>query len=118
MATSAHVSGFDYDLALSLADREVVDIIAEVFLDQWPLDKQKLTQALADNDLQSVLHVSHALKGTLAMFGAQPPSEMARSAELMASQGESEGLPELLTFMCAEVDLLVAALQRSGVCLG
>ena len=118
MATSAHVSGFDYDLALSLADREVVDIIAEVFLDQWPLDKQKLTQALADKDLQSVLHVSHALKGTLAMFGAQPPSEMARSAELMASQGESEGLPELLTFMCAEVDLLVAALQRSGVCLG
>jgi DNA-binding response OmpR family regulator len=109
------VSGFDYDLALSLADQEVVGIIADIFLEQWPLDKQKMQQALREGDLKIMLHTSHAMKGTLAMFGAKPASELAYAIEQLASQGGSVGLSELLAAMQIEVDYLVTALHRSGV---
>ena len=106
---------FDYDLALAQADQEVVDIIADVFLDQWPLDKQKMEQALRDNDMLPILHLTHALKGTLAMFGARPPAEMAQRAEQLAAQGEWAGLAELIGSITAEVAKLLVALQRPRV---
>jgi two-component system sensor histidine kinase/response regulator len=109
------ISGFDYDLALSLADQEVVGIIADIFLEQWPLDKQKMQQALLAGDLKTMLHTSHAMKGTLAMFGAKPASELAYTIEQLASQGASVGLSELLATLQIEVDYLVTALHRSGV---
>jgi two-component system sensor histidine kinase/response regulator len=115
MPSAELVSGFDYALALSLADQEVVGIIAEIFLEQWPLDKQKMQQALVEGDLKTVLHTAHALKGTLAMFGAQPASELARHAEKLAGQGVSDGLSTLLSAMMAEGDQLVAALRRTGI---
>lgn len=107
------VSGFDYDLALAEADQEVVDIIAEAFVDQWPRDKQKMEQALADSDLIPVLHVAHSLKGTVAMFCARPAVELAQRIELLAAQGDTIGMPELIDALNAEMDQLVAALLRS-----
>jgi two-component system sensor histidine kinase/response regulator len=106
------VSHFDYDLALAQSDQEVVEIIADVFARQWPLDKQALAQALVAGDLQPILHLTHALKGTLAMFGARPPSDLAHRAEVLAARGESAGLAELIEAIGAEVDQLLAALQR------
>jgi len=106
-------SGFDYDLALAESDQEVVDIIAEAFVDQWPRDKQKMEQALADSDLIPVLHVAHALKGTVAMFGARPAVELAQRVELLAERGGTIGMPELIDALNAEVDQLVVALLRS-----
>ena len=110
-----NLRNFDYDLALAQADQEVVDIIADVFLDQWPLDKLKMEQALRDNDMQPILHLTHALKGTLAMFGARPPAEMAQRAEQLAAQGEWAGLAELIGSIIAEVAQLLNALQRPRV---
>ena len=113
--TAKLVSDFDYGLALSLADQEVVGIIAEIFIEQWPLDKQRMQQALGQGDLKTVLHITHALKGTLAMFGAQPASEMARLAEKLAGQGAADALPKLLLAMIVEVENLVAVLRRTYV---
>ena len=106
---------FDYDAALRGADQEVVEIIAEVFVMQWPLDKEKMEQALAVGDLKPVLHLSHALKGTLAMFGARPASELAHRAESLAAQGLPEGLGELMSALTNEVSQLLNALQRAGL---
>ena len=106
---------FDYDAALRGADQEVVEIIAEVFVMQWPLDKEKMEQALAVGDLKPVLHLSHALKGTLAMFGARPASELAHRAESLAAQGVPEGLGELMSALTNEVNQLLNALQRAGL---
>ena len=39
-------------------------------------------------DLGVVRHVAHALKGTLAMFGARPASDCALELERMAASGE------------------------------
>ena len=103
---------FDYDHALKGADQEVVEIIAEAFVDEWPRDMEKMTLALSCGDLKPMMHVAHALKGTLAMFGAKPASELAQRLESLASQNDSTGMADLAHSLQVEVDKVVAALQR------
>jgi CheY-like chemotaxis protein len=105
---------FDYDAALAASDQEVVEIIADVFIDQWPIDLGKLNQSLAAGDLKPVMHVAHALKGTLAMFGARPAAVIASRVEAQSGRGESEGLDELVADMVVEVEQLIAALRRAA----
>jgi len=105
---------FDYDAALAASDQEVVEIIAEVFMAQWPIDMDKLNQALAAGDLQPVMHVAHALKGTLAMFGARPAVAIAGRVEIQSGKGRPEGLAELIAEMVTEVDQLLVAMRRAG----
>ena len=90
----------------------MVDIIADTFVEQWPIDLQKMTHALASKDLGVVGRVSHALKGTLAMFGAAPASELARQIEEDTANGQIERLPGLVSALTAEVKQLLAALER------
>jgi len=104
---------FDYDAALAASDQEVVEIIAEVFMAQWPIDMDKLNQALAAGDLKPVMHVAHALKGTLAMFGARPAVAIAGRVETQSEKGRPEGLAELVAEMVTEVDQLLVALRRA-----
>jgi PAS domain S-box-containing protein len=79
-ATQA-VDNFDYAAALSACDQEVVDIVAEVFMAQWPLDFEKMLQAAQAGDWSTLLHVAHALKGTLGLFGAIPGVNTAQELE-------------------------------------
>jgi PAS domain S-box-containing protein len=102
---------FDYAHALGLADQEIIGIIAEVFVGQWPIDLTKMEQGIAQGDLNSVLHTAHALKSTLAMFGAQPASEIARQMELLSSRHDGTTLAALLGQLQREVELLLKALH-------
>ena len=104
---------FDYDAALAASDQEVVEIIAEVFMAQWPIDMDKLNQALAAGDLKPVMHVAHALKGTLAMFGARPAVAIAGQVEAQLEKSRPEGLAELVAEMVTEVDQLLVAMRRA-----
>jgi len=75
---------FDYVKALAASDQEVVDIVVDVFVAQWPLDLEKMTEALIIGELSPLLHTAHALKGTLGMFGARPAVVMAQELEKLA----------------------------------
>jgi len=105
---------FDYDAALAASDQEVVEIIADVFMDQWPIDLDKLTQSLAAGDLNPVMHVAHALKGILAIFGARPAVVIASQVEAQSGRGKPEGLAELVAEMVTEVEQLIAAMRRAA----
>ena len=109
---SAAAEPFDYMKALMASDQEVVDIIEDVFQQQWPLDLQKMQQALAQNDLKPVMHVAHALKGTFAMFGARPAVELAQAIEKLANDQVVKGIAGRLAVMLIEVDKLLAALRQ------
>ncbi len=105
---------FDYDAALAASDQEVVEIIADVFMNQWPIELDKLNQSFAAGDLKPVMHVAHALKGTLAMFGARPAVVIASRVEAQSGLGKSEGLDELVADMVVEVEQLIAAMRRAA----
>ncbi len=113
---------FDFVAGLAAADQDVVDIIAQVFVEQWPVDLQKMTAALAQGDLTPLRHTAHALKGILGMFGASPTVVLAAELEKLAANKDSDpslqvqtlGL-EKLQALHAQVDLLLSALQRRTV---
>jgi response regulator RpfG family c-di-GMP phosphodiesterase len=105
---------FDYEAALDKVDQDVVEIITETFVAQWPLDLVRMQQAIAKRDLQPLLHTAHALKGILAMFGATPPIEWARQLELLAAKNEHTGVDDLMNALTRDVTSLLAALVSTG----
>jgi HPt (histidine-containing phosphotransfer) domain-containing protein len=96
-------------------DQEVLQIIAIPFVEQWPDDLKKMREGLASIDLKSVMHVSHALKGTLSMFGAEPASELARRVEQCALQSDAAGAQALLGPLENELDHLIVAIGAGCV---
>ena len=114
-----HVSAdFDYAGALLAADQEVVDIIADVFQEQWPLDLARMREAAGATDQSALLHAAHSLKGTLGLFGAKPAVALARQIEEMvqgAQQPEQvcdkSDLDQLVSRLIFQVDRLLNAIQ-------
>jgi PAS domain S-box-containing protein len=103
-------AAFDYAAALNQMDQEVLDIIAQAFLDQWPVDIDKVRIALQHGELQSILHTAHALKGTTAMFGAAPASALAARIESAAAAGNAAAITPLLEPFVQETQKLLAAI--------
>ena len=112
--THARTGGvsFDYLAGLQAMDQEILEIIAQAFVDEWPHDLQKIRASLQAQDCKPVLHTSHALKGTLAMFGALPASAMAAQMEALAGAGDAVGTAELLAPLAVEVEKLLVEIGR------
>jgi PAS domain S-box-containing protein len=104
---------FDYAAGLVAMDQEILEIIGEAFLDQWAEDIAKLGKNLLAQQAQPILHTAHALKGTLAMFGADPASELAARIETLAGRGDLAAIESLLPTFVAEVAYLLEVLKRS-----
>ena len=103
---------FDYAAGVAAMDPEIREIIAVPFLGQWPLDQEKLQSAFAQGDVNSVMHTAHALKGTLAMFGAEPARDLAAKIEALALAGDLQSMGPLLTAFSAEVVAMLEALNH------
>jgi CheY-like chemotaxis protein len=103
---------FDYTQALSEADQDVISIIRSIFVRRWPLELEKLTAALAAQDIDTLLHGGHALKGTLGMFNARPAADVARRVEESAEKGSMVGMPALVAELQQEVARLLQALAN------
>ncbi|TDP64072.1 response regulator [Roseateles toxinivorans] len=108
----AVATDFDYAQGLAAVDQDIVAIISDVFFEQWPLDRQTMASALARGDLVTVMHIGHAAKSTMAMFGALPAGELAARIEARAESGHSAELPDLVARLLSEVDVLIEALRR------
>jgi PAS domain S-box-containing protein len=105
---------FDYAAALKVADQEMVEIVAGIFLENYPDDLEKMRAALVVGDLDPVLYTAHALKGTLAMFGADPARELAHRIEQQTKHGDPLGLDELLQALGDEIEHLAVVLRPLG----
>jgi len=121
-AMASRSSAFDYAAALRSSDQEVVDIISEVFVEQWPVDVQKMRHALQQNDPVPLRHTAHALKGSLGMFGAKPAVALAAELEALAANPLSDDFSgarlqaiSRLDALCTEVETLLAALKSNTV---
>jgi CheY-like chemotaxis protein len=108
--TSTEQAHFDYAEALAEADQETVEIIAELFLNNWPQDIARLRQAAQTADAAAFERGAHSLKGTLGTFAAIPAIRMSGELESLAKQVP---LPELLP----RVDALERELALLSPCL-
>ncbi|WP_371324067.1 response regulator [Dechloromonas sp. ZY10] len=107
----SEAQAFSYGEALAGADREVVEIIAEVFLATWVGDLAAMRSGLAAGDLALVARTAHSLKGTLATFAAEPATRVAADIESRAGNGRPDGLAHELDSLEREISLLTPYLQ-------
>ena len=98
---------FDYAAGLRTVDQEILGIIAPAFVAQWAEERAQMEAALRLGDLRPVFHKAHALKGTLAMFGAAPASDLAAQLEALAQAQDQAGMQRVLPLLCAQVEALV-----------
>nr|WP_295776041.1 response regulator [Rhodoferax sp.] len=107
-------TAFDYAHAMTLVDQDVLHIIAQAFVDQWPQEFKRMQDGLANGDLSPVLHVAHALKGTLAMFGAKPASDLALEIEQRAADQDAAGAIVRLGLLKIEMQSLIPVIPLDG----
>ena len=110
----APLNEFDYARAITLVDQDVVHIIAQAFVDHWPQEREKMRSSVALPDMQALLHVAHALKGTLAMFGAQPASVLASEIEQCANHQDAAGAGVRLGLLELEMEKLIPVIPLDG----
>jgi CheY-like chemotaxis protein len=108
------VREFDYAAGLAHMDQEVRSIIQQVFVNQWPIDLDKLRQALLGGDMPKAVRTAHALKGTLAMFGAVPASELAHDIEALAYSSDAHLAGALVDSLRVQVEQLLAAMVQDA----
>jgi two-component system sensor histidine kinase/response regulator len=105
------------DLQLALArvggDKELLREIAVLFIEECPRALAGIQEAIAAGDAVKLENTAHALKGSVANFGARDAVEAAFRLEQMGrahEMGEAEGiLPKLesaLSAVCAELGTL------------
>jgi two-component system sensor histidine kinase/response regulator len=110
--SGAEDGGFDYLEALRSSDRELVDIIAGMFMEQYPKDLQQMREALAEQNAKAVMLVAHSMRGAVALFNADPVQDLAQKIERDAKQGILSGLEGRLEQLSVELERLGAALKR------
>jgi PAS domain S-box-containing protein len=74
-------SDFDYAGALAGEDREILEIVAEPFIEGFPKDVATMRNALAIGDLAVLRRSAHSIKGNCGIFGATPMVKTARIIE-------------------------------------
>ncbi|APW46263.1 PAS domain-containing protein [Rhodoferax antarcticus] len=114
-------SSFDYALALLDVDQDIVEIIADTFVASWPVDLEKMYQAIAQEDWSALSRATHTLRGILAMFGASPAVALLAELEQLAAKATAmgEGVAQQtgrarLVELGTAVANLLEALHRDG----
>ena len=110
---AAPLPAFDYGAAVSGMDSEIIEIIAPAFLEHYRRELDALRQAIAHQDSATTERRAHALKGTLAAFGAQPAEYCAAQIESLAKAGAHARLDALFADLAAEMEKLASALSAS-----
>jgi CheY-like chemotaxis protein len=103
---------FDYAAALSGMDVEIIEILTPAFIEHCPNEMRTLREAIAAEDVAVVLRSAHALRGTLAAFGAEPALRRSAELETTARQGNLLGAETLYNELEAETARLVSVLRE------
>ncbi len=68
-------------------DAKLLRSIATTFLKDYPVKLRKIKQSLARKDASALASAAHALKGAVAIFGADDAVEQTRALQQMGRQG-------------------------------
>jgi PAS domain S-box-containing protein len=104
---------FDYVRALASADPEVVEIVADIFLEQMPRDLQALEQAIAGRDGPTGLRLAHSIKGSVALFAADPAIVSAEALEQAARRNAWEAATSSLATLIPQLAELEKAIRAN-----
>jgi len=88
-------------------DAELLQEIAQLFLDEYPRVLDQLRDALSRGDARAIERTAHGLKGSVSNFGAPAAVEAARMIEAMGRAQQVEEVGQVLRTL----ELALAALR-------
>ena len=86
---------FDYREGILSADREIIEIVADLFLENSADYLLELKTAIESNKQDDIRRSAHTLKSTLAIFNALPAVQLAEKIEHTAKEGILESCAHL-----------------------
>jgi len=93
-------------------DRELLRIIVEAFLEEYPSLLQRVRDAVANDCAEAIASAAHALKGSMRNFGETPPYRAALELEVQGRAGTTCGAQRQLANIESGLDRLVPELQH------
>jgi HPt (histidine-containing phosphotransfer) domain-containing protein len=92
-------------------DRELLNELLSIFIDEFPVKLEELRAAVACGDVTRVVIVSHGLKGMLSNLSIEQAASRAAQIEQKARSGEAASLKQALNALEQEVKGLLAEMQ-------
>ena len=117
MSSAAPEPAIDRQLALSRVgdDLELLREIAVLFLDECPRALLEIHQAVSGEDPAKLENAAHALKGSVANFGASAAvaaafrlEQMGRAQQLVEAPEALRALEQALSVVCAELAVIAS----------
>ena len=107
-----NANSFDYSQALQSADQEIIQIIAQSFLDAYDGYVKEIADAIANHDSELLHRSAHTMKGVVSNFCAFPIETLAEKLEKKGKGHQFDGAEELLAEMRSELASFAVALQQ------
>jgi two-component system, sensor histidine kinase and response regulator len=85
--------------------------LAPLFVEECPKLLRDAREALSSGDAESLRRAAHSVKGSAAVFYAQPTMEAAQRLESLAGSGDVDAARAAIAALEAEAGRLMAALQ-------
>ena len=104
----------DWQAALELLQGRSDSLInlARLFREECPKSLHEIHQAFDEFDAVHLRRAAHTLKGSAAVFHAQPTIDAAEELELLGAQGSLEMVPHVLQSLDDRVDSLICELDH------
>ncbi len=97
-------------LALMEGDRDLLQELIDVFLEDAPQRIEGVRRALADRDAEALYKAAHALKGSAGNFGAPKVVSRANRLEALSRENDLDAATAQFESLVAEMDHLVGEL--------
>ena len=92
-------------------DAEFLKTVIGIFLADCPEMLARIQGGAAKRDALEIMNASHALRGSVSLFGAREAVEAARILESMGKDQKLEGLTEAVGVLEREIALVSDALK-------
>jgi two-component system, sensor histidine kinase and response regulator len=93
-------------------DTQILEEVVRIFLTDCPGMLAAIRAGVAAHDPGRVMNASHALKGSVSIFGAKSAVQAAQKLESMGREGKQEGLAEAFAVLEREMALVTFALEE------
>lgn len=100
-----------------MGDREMLEMLVQLFLDDLPSRLRELEQAIGSGDPERVRRAAHPIKGACAQLGAAPARDVLNAIEEAGKRREMAEAEALSAAGYAELERLETAL-RQAVAMG
>ncbi|PKI16148.1 diguanylate cyclase [Colwellia sp. 12G3] len=105
--------GIDFDVGVSnvLGDEDLFKEILVMFYQDHHLDGDKLQSAIQEQDIDSVKHIAHTLKGVACSVGAMDLFEVTKALDIAVNDDKQEDFTRLFSQLSPEINRVMQGIK-------